>query len=197
MLSKKARRLTKKLSMIPPPFFFYPLYKIYFWNAVILRLSYVKVTDKETYGGKLDKQLKKIIHSAITESLGLPLSPEKSPIILSLNKSLKCVYSCVFRLLTLFTECQACINGWKVYKEAWSKNWLYINRLLPKRPSLFLNSCLIIDKGIIPWCTQIEGGANYIHCFNWIIEWITNILFLLRGMHIKFLPNMQYGCKCW
>lgn len=105
--------------------------------------------------------------------------------------------SCVFRLLTLFTECQAYINGWKVYKEAWSKNWLYINRLLPKRPSLFLNSCLIIDKGIIPWCTQIEGGANYIHCFNWIIEWITNILFLLRGMHIKFLPNMQYGYKCW
>lgn len=93
MFSKKARHLTKKLSMIPPPLFFYPSYKIYFWNAVILRLSYVKVTDKETYGGKLDKQLKKIIHSAITESLGSPLSPEKSPIILSLNKSLKCVYS--------------------------------------------------------------------------------------------------------
>lgn len=128
MLSKKARRLTKKLSMIPHPplFFFYPPYKIYFWNAVILRLSYVKVTDKETYGGKLDKQLKQIIHSAITESLGLPLSPEKSPIILSLNKSLSVFIlhfcSCVFWLLTLFTECQAYINGWKVYKEAWSKN---------------------------------------------------------------------------
>lgn len=115
MLSKKARRLTKKLSMISPPPFFYPPYKIYFWNAVILRLSYVKVTDKETYGGKLDKQLKKIIHSAITESLGLPLSPEKSPIILSLNKSLSVFIlhfcSCVFRLLTLLTECQAYING--------------------------------------------------------------------------------------
>lgn len=94
MLSKKARRLTKKLSMIPPPpFFFIPHTRFIFWNAVILRLSYVKVTDKETYGGKLDKQLKQIIHSAITESLGSPLSPEKSPIILSLNKSLKCVYS--------------------------------------------------------------------------------------------------------
>lgn len=48
--------------------FFYPPYTIYFWNAAILRLSYVKVTDKETYGGKLDKQLKQIIHFVITES---------------------------------------------------------------------------------------------------------------------------------
>lgn len=96
--------------MIPPPFF-YPPYKIYFWNAVILRLSYVKVTDKETYGGKLDKQLKKIIHSAITESLGLPLSTEKSPIILSLNKSLKV---CLFYIsVHVFSDCLQCLQNVK------------------------------------------------------------------------------------